>query len=81
MPRDEAIPGCFRRRIRPRWNGCADCAGAADLRSQRTVSQASQVLVGETDAYEARCRLHWDPDNFDPVQTQLNLGPNLAERL
>ena len=37
------------------------------------------VLIGETDAYEARCRAHWDPHNFDHEQQTLLLGQNLAE--
>ena len=57
---------------------CVVCGNPAD-RSQRLVKGASRVLVGETEAYEARCRLHWDPDNFDSIQEQLPLGTNLAE--
>ena len=38
------------------------------------------MLVGEADAYEARCRLHWNPDEVSPVQEKLPLlGRNLAE--
>ena len=57
---------------------CVACGNPAD-RSQRVVNRAAQVLVGEKDAYEARCRKHWDPENFDMVQQQLPFGPNLAE--
>ena len=57
---------------------CVVCGNPAD-RSQRIVNRKSRVLVGETDAYEARCRLHWDPTNFDPIQTTLPLGPNIAD--
>lgn len=57
---------------------CVVCGNPAD-RSQRIVKGSSRVLVGETNAYEARCRLHWDPDNFDAVQEALPLGSNLAE--
>ncbi len=57
---------------------CVVCGNPAD-RSQRIVNRDARVLVGETDAYEARCRLHWDPDNFAPRQEPLPLGPNLAE--
>ncbi len=57
---------------------CVVCGNPAD-RSQRVVNRSTRVLVGETDAYEARCRLHWDPHNFDPVQVPLALGANLAE--
>ena len=57
---------------------CVVCGNPAD-RSQRIVNRDSRVLVGETDAYEARCRLHWNPTNFDPIQESLPLGSNLAE--
>jgi len=57
---------------------CVLCGAPAD-RSQRTISRGSQVLVGETDAYEARCRNHWDPDSYEASQEQLPFGPNLAE--
>lgn len=57
---------------------CVVCGNPAD-RSQRIVKRDSRVLVGETNAYEARCRNHWNPHNFEPVQQQLPLGPNLAE--
>ena len=57
---------------------CVVCGNPAD-RSQRIVNRGSRVLVGEKDAYEARCRLHWDPNNFDPRQERLPLGENLAE--
>lgn len=58
---------------------CVVCGNPAD-RSQRIVRGETRVLVGETDAYEARCRLHWDPDDKLPVQQALpGLGPNLAE--
>jgi thymidine kinase len=57
---------------------CVVCGAPAD-RSQRVVHRDRLVLVGATDAYEARCRRHWDPDCFEPVQERLALGPNLAE--
>jgi len=57
---------------------CVACGNPAD-RSQRIVNRAAQVLVGEKDAYEARCRLHWDPENFDLDQVALPFGRNLAE--
>jgi thymidine kinase len=56
---------------------CVVCGNPAD-RSQRVVNRDSRFLVGEADAYEARCRRHWDPGNFEPVQQRL-LGTNLAE--
>lgn len=58
---------------------CVVCGNPAD-RSQRVINRDARVLVGESDAYEARCRAHWDPHNFDPVQEPLLLGPNLADR-
>ena len=58
---------------------CIVCGGPAD-RSQRILQQADQVLVGETDAYEARCRAHWDPENFEATQVRLPFGSNVADR-
>lgn len=57
---------------------CVVCGNPAD-RSQRVVNRDARFLVGESDAYEARCRLHWDPSNFEPVQQRLDLGQNLSE--
>ena len=57
---------------------CVVCGNPAD-RSQRLVNRGSRVLVGETEAYEAWCRLHWDPHNFDHEQQTLLMGANLAE--
>lgn len=56
---------------------CVICGNPAD-RSQRLVNRGSRVLVGESEAYEARCRLHWNPNNFEAVQERLPLGQNLA---
>lgn len=39
---------------------CTVCGGDATM-SQRTVVSDAQVLVGEKDAYDARCRNHWTP--------------------
>lgn len=57
---------------------CVVCGNPAD-RSQRVVNRDARLLVGESDAYEARCRLHWNPHNFEPIQQKLDLGPNLSE--
>ena len=57
---------------------CVICGNPAD-RSQRIVNRDTRVLVGEKDAYEARCRRCWDPDNFTPSQVHLQFGRNLAE--
>jgi len=59
---------------------CVVCGNPAD-RSQRIINREAQVLVGEKDAYEARCRLHWDPDNFDADQTSLPFGRNVADTI
>jgi len=60
---------------------CVVCGNPAD-RSQRIVRGESRVLVGEAEAYEARCRLHWDPNSLQPLQQALpGLGANLAERV
>lgn len=40
---------------------CTVC-GAVASKSQRVVDNGEQVLVGEADAYEARCRKHWSPE-------------------
>ena len=57
---------------------CMVCGNPAD-RSQRVVNRDARFLVGETDAYEARCRRCWDPNNFEPRQERLVLGRNLSE--
>ena len=58
---------------------CTVCGNPAD-RSQRLVDLESRIVVGTTEMYEARCRLHWSADSFAPQQSSLPLGPNLAER-
>ena len=58
---------------------CVVCGNPAD-RSQRVINRDARFLVGETDAYEARCRRCWRPDNFEPIQQRLPLGANLAEQ-
>ena len=57
---------------------CVVCGNPAD-RSQRVIHQGGRFLVGEKDAYEARCRRCWRPDSFEPIQQQLELGRNLSE--
>lgn len=57
---------------------CMVCGNPAD-RSQRVVNRDTRFLVGESDAYEARCRKCWDPNNFEPRQEKLGLGKNLSE--
>lgn len=40
---------------------CRVC-GAPATRTQRLISADEDILVGSTEAYEARCRAHFDPD-------------------
>ena len=40
---------------------CIKC-GAIANKSQRIVKSDSQIMVGSTDAYEARCRNCWEPN-------------------
>jgi thymidine kinase len=51
---------------------CTTC-GAPASRSQRLVHRDTRVLLGATEAYEARCRRHWEPDRFDAEQETLPL--------
>ncbi|MCB0349987.1 MAG: thymidine kinase [Bdellovibrionales bacterium] len=59
---------------------CVVC-GAPATRTQRTVSTDEQFLLGSTDAYEARCRKHFDPElSLRIKQTKsLDLNPVLHE--
>jgi thymidine kinase len=57
---------------------CMVCGNPAD-RSQRLVKRDSRIVVGTSEVYEARCRLHWSPDGTDPLQSDLPLGRNLSE--
>ncbi|MEM6928961.1 MAG: thymidine kinase [Myxococcota bacterium] len=52
---------------------CLVC-GAPANRSQRLVDHSNQVLIGASESYEARCRRHWDPHNFEPEQPSLPLA-------
>ena len=40
---------------------CVVCGGIA-TRSQRIVNSQEQIVVGDSSAYEARCRKHWSPE-------------------
>ena len=51
---------------------CMVCGSPAN-RSQRLVQRDDQVVLGATETYEARCRLHWDPERFDALQQSLPL--------
>jgi thymidine kinase len=43
---------------------CTVC-GAQATRTQRLTKSKAQVLLGETDAYEARCRGHYQYDDAE----------------
>ena len=45
---------------------CSVCGGPAS-RSQRLVTEATTVLVGGTEAYEARCRACFEPRDVPPT--------------
>jgi len=47
--------------IRKQYAICTVC-GEPAIRTQRLVAAESDILVGSTEAYEARCRNHFDPD-------------------
>ncbi|MCP4869299.1 MAG: thymidine kinase [Proteobacteria bacterium] len=49
---------------------CMQCGNPAN-RSQRLVNRAERVLLGETDAYEARCRRCFSPDLPGEIQQNL----------
>lgn len=51
---------------------CTVC-GAPANRSQRLVHRDARVLLGAGEVYEARCRRHWDPEQFDAEQESLPL--------
>jgi len=53
---------------------CTVC-GAPANRSQRLVHRDTRVMLGAQEAYEARCRKHWDPEMFDGTQEALPLRP------
>ncbi len=53
---------------------CMKCGNPAD-RSQRLVNRAERVLLGETEAYEARCRRCFSPDLPGEIQQSLMYRP------
>jgi len=55
---------------------CTIC-GASASRTQRLIKSKAQVLLGETDAYEARCRAHYQYDE-DEEQTLLPLQEEIV---
>ena len=46
--------------VRKQYAICSTC-GELATRSQRLIADDNDVLLGSTDAYEARCRFHFDP--------------------
>jgi thymidine kinase len=55
---------------------CTIC-GASASRTQRLINSKAQVLLGETDAYEARCRAHYQYDE-EEEQTLLPLQAEIT---
>ena len=53
---------------------CMRCGNPAD-RSQRIVNRTERVLVGESEAYEARCRRCFSPDLPGEIQQSLLAFP------
>ncbi|MCO4772225.1 MAG: thymidine kinase [Deltaproteobacteria bacterium] len=53
---------------------CMRCGNPAN-RSQRIVNRAERVLVGETEAYEARCRRCFSPELPGEIQQSLLARP------
>lgn len=53
---------------------CMKCGNPAD-RSQRIVRREARFLLGDTDAYEARCRRCFVPELPGDIQESLPLGP------
>ena len=57
---------------------CRVCGGLAS-RTQRLVAASSDILVGSTESYEARCREHFDPELAAHVLTDKQHHLTLAE--
>lgn len=47
--------------VRKQYAICRTC-GAPATRTQRLIAAQEDILVGSTEAYEARCRTHFDPE-------------------
>lgn len=58
---------------------CTVC-GAPATRSQRLVENKNKILLGETDAYEARCRAHYQNDEVEQAMLPLDEEIHLIER-
>lgn len=55
---------------------CTVC-GAPATRTQRVTNSKDQVLLGEKEAYQARCRAHYDhpePDALLPLEEEIDLS-------
>jgi thymidine kinase len=70
--------------VRKQYAICVVCGNEA-TRTQRLVAAQDDILVGSTDSYEARCRMHFDPELSVRLQTgQAGLNvetPDAQERL
>jgi thymidine kinase len=58
---------------------CVQCGNPAN-RSQRLVKSTSRIVVGDTDAYEARCRRCFVPDAPGPLQADLPFVPPIKPK-
>ncbi len=58
---------------------CVQCGNPAN-RSQRLVESTSRIVVGDTDAYEARCRKCFVPDAPGPLQADLPFVPPIKPK-
>ena len=57
---------------------CRVCGGPA-TRTQRLTSAKEDILVGSTEAYEARCRRHFDPEFNNRALTEVVHHLSLSE--
>jgi thymidine kinase len=60
---------------------CTVCGAAASKTFRKNPKENAQVLVGETDLYEARCRAHADffGEDEDQLAFFANLNANSSE--
>lgn len=66
---------------------CTVCGAPASKTYRKNEDQTDQILVGETDLYEARCRSHWDHPSEDedllafslPLKSGYNGTENVSE--
>lgn len=57
---------------------CRTC-GAPATRTQRLIASQEDILVGSNEAYEARCRAHFDPEMISENLTQRAHSLTLSE--